>query len=277
MATTTNAADRDIAASFPPESAARCETLALWWHAALLASWAALVHGALSSGVFFLVGLCAFVRNFNALHELSHAPDARRSPLSRLRFLMYIVSSPVQLSYDETAKNHRAHHAFIGDALRDPDAYLNTGKWWRAIVNAATQPEQSLFRWVRQEGWSRRVGYLLAWNCTVITALYYVGGLRGLAFWLALTRVASVAVWFIFDWILHHDRVWGRAPVSLPSAVVPLWVLLFGRDNLCAVQFHALHHRFPYVRDRGLPRLSASLRERSEDGNPALPTHDLAA
>jgi fatty acid desaturase len=248
---------REVAARFSLESTLRCELLALFWHAVLLGSWGGFVAGWWSAGVFFLVGLCAFVRNFNALHELTHSPGYHRSPLLSLRVLMNIVVSPLQLGLEEASNNHRTHHAHPKDAEQDPTAYLNNGPWWRSLLNSLTQPEQSLVRWALRRGLSKRQGVEVVWNIAVLAALGAVGGLRGLVWWLALTRLGVASAWYIFDWLLHHDAAWGTArPLPVPRGLQPLWMLLFGRENLYGIQYHTLHHQYPFVRDRDLPELS---------------------
>ncbi|HLL53391.1 MAG TPA: fatty acid desaturase [Myxococcaceae bacterium] len=259
---------REVAASFPVESVRRCEALALLSHAVLLGSWGALAAGVLAPGWFVLIGLCAFVRNFNALHQHMHAPGSR-SPFG-LHLLMNIVASPLQIGNIEAGSNHRQHHAYPKAPGQDPDAFLNSGPWWRGLVNAATQPEQALVRWVRRRGWSPRLRVTLAWNVAVLGGMFLVGGPRAMAWWLLLTRVGHVAAWFIFDWVLHHDAVWGSFQAAFMPPVLPqIWRLLFGRENLDAVRHHTLHHVYPFVRDRdlaGLSRLIADKAREAKDG-----------
>lgn len=252
---------REVAARFQSSSALRCSLEALCWHAALLATWGAFAAGWLPLAGLFLLGPCAFVRSFNVLHELIHAPGLQRSPLARLHLLLSVVASPLQLSFDEAGHNHRAHHRFPRDEGRDPNAYLNNGPWWLALLHCVSQPEQSLVRWVRQHGWSWRVARVVLWNTALLATLLALGGPGPFLWWLVLTRVGITTAWFIFDWVLHHERLWGRLEAApLPRLLLPAWVLLFGRDNLSGVQHHTLHHAYPFVRDRELPRLSQLVR-----------------
>jgi len=254
MSTSTSNDTRHIAGELLTESALQCELYTIFWHALLWGLWGACAAGRLPWVVFAVLGLGAFVRNFNALHNLTHAPGTFRNSLALRRMLVSIVVSPLQLSYHETAQNHYAHHRFPQDEQRDPNAYLNTGSFWRALVNTATQPEQSYVRWVLVNGWSWRIIGVLLWNVAVLAALFELGGPRAFMAWLVLTRVGIVFVWFGFDWLLHHDRFWGR-PFPLPPLARFLWRALFGRDNLHGVQYHALHHAHPAACNAELPKL----------------------
>lgn len=258
---------RQVAAEFPADTASRCALLALAWHAVLIACWVALARGWISPTVFTLVGLCAFVRNFNALHRLSHTHGLTHSRFYALHPLLNIVVSPLQLSYPQALHNHLGHHAHPKDAERDPDAFLNTGPWWRALLNALTQPEQSLWRWSRQRGLSWHTARMLLVHLAVLGAMGWWGGLTPLLWWLGLTRGGILAAWFLFDWVLHHEMLWGRLqPAPLPSVLVPLWELLFGRDNLHGIRYHTLHHAYPFVSDLELPRLSALAESSAQHG-----------
>lgn len=263
MTTSSSFHTRHIAGELRVESALRCELSTLFWHALLVALWAAYAAGRLPSAVFAVLGLGVFVRNFNALHNLTHAPGTHRNSLAFRRMLVSIVVSPLQLSYHETAQNHYAHHRFPKDEERDPNAYLNTGPWWRALVNTATQPEQSFVRWVWIHGFSWRIIGVLLWNVAVLGTLFEWGGPQAFMAWLVLTRVGIMFIWFGFDWLLHHDRFWGR-PFPLPPLARYLWRALFGQDNLNGVRYHTLHHSHPAVSNAELPKLSL----RSGDLNP---------
>lgn len=250
---------QQIAAEFQTRSTLKCEMLALFWHAMLLASWGAFASGWLPLAGFFLVGTCAFIRNFNAQHQFMHAHGLRRSFLTSLHLLLNIVASPLQLSYDEAAHNHHLHHRFPRNLERDPHAHINNGPWWSALLYAAIQPEHSLVRWLQQHGWSWRIVWVLLWNSTVLGVLLAFGGLYSLLAWLVLTRLNTTFSWFIFDWVLHHNHFWGRVyPIAIPKVIIPVWIVLFGYDNFYGVQYHTLHHSYPYVRDIDLPRLSSS-------------------
>jgi hypothetical protein len=106
----------------------------------------------------------------------------------------------------------------------------------------------------------------LAYNAAVTAALVAIGGVQ-FVWWLAVTRLGSTACWFIFDYMLHSPRLWGRsAALPLARPLQWLWIGLFGRDNLNATRYHTLHHRFAAVRDRDLPALAGFLGEREAAG-----------
>lgn len=261
---------REVAARFEPERERDCEVRALAWHAVLLGGFAALCVGALPAWAFVLVGLCAYIRNFNAIHEASHARPDRRRLLRRVRQLAMIVHGPLQLGRGELASDHRRHHAHPGDAQRDPHIAVHSERWYGALAQALLQPELAAIQHVRRAG-ALRPGMrrALAYNAAVSAALVSFGG-ANIVWWIAVTRLGSTACWFIFDFLLHSPRLWGRtAALPLPRPVKWLWSALFGRDNLHATLYHTLHHRFATVRDRDLPALADLLAARAADGRAA--------
>lgn len=225
--------------------------IALFWHVVLLAAWWGLCHGAVGlAWVLLPLAAAAYVRNFNALHQLTHTKIPRHLGLEVGRWLAMIVHSPLQYGHMEVAHDHRLHHAHPGSHARDPNAYLNNVPWWQALINAATQPEQAVCRWVWQRGWSRRLSLVILSNTAIFAGLYFASGLRGLLIWTALVRIGSVSVWFVFDWVLHHPRVWGREIAGImPRPLKLVWWGLFGRENLNGVLYHARHHQHPQVPD----------------------------
>jgi fatty acid desaturase len=255
---------KKVAASFHRPEETRCIGTALLCQGLLLGSWAALVRGQLAPGWFLLIGHCAYVRSFTAMHELSHTRRTQAPWRALGEWLLAIVHGPFQLGYEELAKTHRDHHAHPAEP-RDPDAYLNTGPAWRALLHACTQPEQGFVRWILREGWSWRFGLRLLWHSAITFGLYWCGGPRGLVWWVVVTRLGCTSVWFIFDWVLHHPRCWGMRVLPLPGVLRLLWIPLFGWCNLDSTQHHLLHHTYPFVTGRELPRLSAWLASESHD------------
>lgn len=258
---------KSIAARFQGENELDRDIAALGYHALLLGSFALLCQGVLSPGLFMVIGLCAYIRNFNAIHEAMHARKGSYNPLRPLRPLRQaamIVHGPLQLGRRELTKNHRMHHAFPGDPLRDPDAAFNNGLWWRAALAAFFQPELTIVDFVRRAG---EVGptlrNTLIYNAAVSAGLFALAG-ADIVWWIAVTRLGSTACWFIFDWALHHPSVYGRGELQLPRALQLLWTVMFSRDNLRGVQHHELHHRFSFVADRELPALARYLASEAE-------------
>lgn len=211
-----------------------------------------------------VVGLCAYVRNFNALHEASHARRSTWNPLRKIHMFVMIVHSPFQLGYRELARNHRLHHAYPRDVDHDPDASLNSGHWYRAAPNASVQPELSAVQYLRRFGkLDRGLRWGFVYNCAMVASLIALAGADFL-WWIAVTRVGSTATWFIFDWILHHPRVYdGPEPRPAFARIGWLWSAMFSRANFNATRFHALHHRYPAVADNSLPALARLLAERA--------------
>lgn len=252
--------ERTIARMFPGERELECDARALAYHAALLLAFAALCAGALPAWAFVPLGLCAYIRNFNAIHEAVHAREGRDNPLRPLRQLAMIVHGPLQLGRDELASDHRRHHAHPGDPQRDPHVTVHSDHWYGALLQALFQPELAAIQHVRRER-ALRPGMrrALAYNAATSAALLALAG-ADIVWWIAVTRVGSTACWFIFDFLLHSPGLWGRTEaLPVPRPVQWLWSALFGGDNLNATRYHTLHHRFAAVRDRDLPALSRLL------------------
>lgn len=251
---------REIAQLFPREGELQCDAAALGYHALLLGAFVLRCNDLLSPALFVTVGMCAYVRNFNAIHESSHAKPARWNPLRGLRQAVMIVHGPMQLGRQQLVRNHRMHHAFPADPERDPGASVNCGRWSTASVNSFIQPELALCEYIRREGGCptalRRV---LLYNIAVTAALLAYGGCNYL-WWVIATRLGSTAAWLVFDWALHHPRVRDRpALIGMPRALKLLWSAMFSRSNLNATSYHHLHHRYPQVADIALPALARFL------------------
>lgn len=252
--------EKQIVARFPGTCELRADAAALLWHGVLLGVFALLCVGVLSPGWFLLIGVCAYVRNFNALHGIAHARRSKGNPLRRLRRLVMTVHSPFQVGHAELSRAHHHHHAFTGDPQRDPHVAVCSGSWSSAALAACFAPEIMLVRHVRSEGRvSRALAAGLLYNAVMTAALVWFAG-ANIVWWIAATRLGSTAVWFIFDWILHRPRLWSGLQAYTPWPLFSLvWTVLFGRDNLNATVYHKLHHRFGHVADRELPALAQFL------------------
>jgi fatty acid desaturase len=256
-------ASRVVVACFQRVREVECDIAALGYHALLLGSFALLCQGLLPPVVFMVLGLCAYVRNFNALHEGIHTRKAAHNPLRAIRQAAMIVHSPLQLGRRELSRNHHLHHAFPGDPERDPEVAVNTGPWWRAAVAAFLQPEHAIITHVRRAGRiSPAVRNVLIYNSAVSVGLLALAG-ADIVWWFAVTRLGSNLSWFLFDWVLHHPRVWGRPELSLSRVLQLIWSALFTRGNLNGVRNHTLHHRYPFVAGSELPALARFLAEAS--------------
>jgi hypothetical protein len=99
------------------------------------------------------------------------------------------------------------------------------------------------------------------WHSAVTAAMLAAAG-SAFLWWVLVTRLGSVACWFVFDWILHHPRVWGPSPLRVGRPLQVVWAALFSRDNLHASMHHVLHHRYAWVADRDLPALAEFLAAR---------------
>ena len=262
---------RAVVGHFKPESELLCDLRGLAYHAALLAAFAALCAGLLPAWAFVPLALSLYIRNFNAIHEAVHARPDPHNPLRRLRQLTMIVHGPLQLGNAELASDHRRHHAHPGDPVRDPHVAVHSESWRSGLGHALFHAELTTLQYVRRAGGvdpgMRRA---LAYNTAVSAALLALAG-ADIVWWIAATRLGSTACWFIFDYMLHSDALWGRdQALPLPRPLQRVWVLMFGQDNLNATRYHTLHHRFAAVRDLDLPALAQFLAARGL-------THGVAA
>lgn len=248
----------DVARDWSPGDGDTYDLLAGAWALTFYGLYALYLAGWLPGVLFGLLGVCAFVRNFNALHEGFHAPR----PTGRFKILrhLFVVTSPFMLGYAPLKRNHAEHHTWAQQPERDPDAWLAYGPWWQALFHAITQPEQGFVRYVRRRGVSREIVGRFLLHSAVFAAVAVAGGPSGLLAWVVVTRIGNTASWFIFDWILHQDWAWGRfgAP-GIPAPIRAVWTLLFGADNLLGVEYHHVHHHYPFVPGHDLPRLAVAL------------------
>lgn len=254
-----------MAHRFPGRSEVLRDGEALTYHALLLASFALLCADVLPPGIFMVLGLCLYVRNFQALHEACHSRRVADNPLRPFRNAGIIVNSPLQFGRDALVRDHHLHHSHSGDPELDPDLPLNRLPWWAAAVHATFQPELGLISFVRRAGHvSPGLRRVFVYNVAMFAALVALAG-ADIVWWIAVTRLGSLACWFIFDWVLHNPRVWGHAdPVPVPRALQALWFVMFSRDNLYAVQYHTVHHAYPFVAGADLPAAQRWLAERDE-------------
>lgn len=254
---------RDVHARYPRQSGLQADARGLGWAAVLILSTVAWTQGWipyawLSTALWGTVGLCAFIRNFHAAHEGFHA-DHETNPLRPLRALILLPTSPLCLGYDALYQNHRHHHARPAGE-DDPDHFLITGGPARGLMASLLQPEWATLLWIRRHGVGAQLGVTLTINVLFYAALSLSLGPWGLLWWVVITRIGNAASWFIFDWILHHPKLWGvytRLPVPRPLRVP--WMVLFTRSNLLAVEYHTVHHTYDAVRSKDLPALAREL------------------
>ena len=247
---------RDVVSRFPGASELVRDTEALSYHALLVACFVLLCADVLPPAAFMVLGLCFYVRNFQALHEACHTRRVRRNPLRRIRNAAMIVNSPLQFGRDQLVRDHLLHHEHVGDPTRDPDVALNRLPWWSAVLHATFQPELGLLSFVRRAGYiGPSLRNALVYNFVVFAALVALAG-ADIVWWIAVTRLGSLACWFIFDWVLHNPQVWEHAdPIPVPRVLHPLWILMFSRENLTGVQYHTVHHAYPSVTSGDLKAL----------------------
>lgn len=249
---------REVARRYPADNGERLDVLAGAWSIVFYGLFFALCAELIPAWLFALVGTAAFIRNFNALHEGFHA--RRRTDRAWIGRHLMMVTGPWMLGYGALRDNHLQHHTWAGQAGRDPDHYLAAGSLGAALFGAFTQPEQSLVRYVARCGWSGRLLGPVVIHAVTFAAIAWLGWGWPLVWWIAVTRFANTASWFIFDWCLHHPARWGDdGPPALPQALRVVWMALLSKDNLLGVEYHHVHHQYPFVPGRDLPALSSEL------------------
>lgn len=250
---------QDVARRYPPDDGERLDVLAGAWAAAFYGSFVAFCVGWIPAWGFVSVGVVAFIRNFNALHEGFHARRTRDRAWWGRHLL--VVTGPWMLGYDALKDNHRVHHQSPAEPGVDPDHYLASGPAWRALFGAVTQPEQALPRFATRRGLTRRNAWPVLAHFLVFSSIVVVGWGWPLVWWVVTTRAANAASWFIFDWCLHHPLRWGDdGPPELPGWLRAIWAVLLSRANLLGVEYHHVHHRYAFVPGTMLPELSKELR-----------------
>ena len=247
-----------VAAEHKAASGLRLDAVGLAWGAALLALMGVWLQGWLPLWALLLLGVCAFVRNFNAAHLGFHA-EQRNNWLRPARHLVLLPLSPLGLGYDALWTNHKQHHASPATE-KDPDHFLIRGGFLHGLLAAFLQPEWAALRWLERHGSSRSFWLTQAWNLLFFVALYAWGGWLLLGAWLLLTRIGNTASWVIFDWMLHHPAAWGHnARLPIPRVLRPAWILMFSKSNLLSVEHHSVHHKYGFVPAQALPGLAERL------------------
>lgn len=247
-----------VAAEHKAASGLRLDAEGLAWNAVLLTLMGCWYQGWLPLWAFLFLGVCAFVRNFNAAHLGFHA-EQRGNWLRAGRHLALLPLSPFSLGYDALWTNHKQHHANPASE-KDPDHFLIHGGLLRGTVAALLQPEWAAVRWFKRHGSSRSFWLTQLWNGVFFAALLALGGWELTLAWVLLTRIGNTASWVIFDWMLHHPKAWGaNTRLPIPKVLRPLWILLFSRANLLSVEHHTVHHKYGFVPAEALPGLATRL------------------
>jgi fatty acid desaturase len=251
---------REVARMFPPEDGDECQTRAILWSIAGYVAFAAYAAGWLPVWLMVFLAVTIFFRHTNAQHETYHAPPIR-SRLVRLgRWMFMMLPWPIFLGSAEVHRNHQVHHGKSGSP-QDPDRYMLLGGWWRTLLHALFQPEQSVYFYVKREGLTLEFVLKQVMHVAIVAAMVWLGGLEKTLAWIGTMRLTNSVSWWAFTWGLHHERFWGRfTGIPAPWLVDFLWALFYGKHALYTVRYHYLHHTYPFVRARDLPLLSAALR-----------------
>lgn len=249
---------RQVAALYPADPASRYEGPMLTWALVFYGLYALLIAGAISPAVYVPLAVLSLLRYFNRAHEQLHA-DPRGATPWHLSRLVLIVMGPVYLGYRELREMHFTHHRLDGDT-RDPDRKIMRGSLLRAALRCLCDPELSVYYYISHHGLRPRLAAGLLGRASAWSLLMGLGGWEGLLYYNLAARLGNGLAWFVFSRVAHSTWLYGQvSPPAIPRAFAAAWTLLICRENLHGVRFHFLHHLFPTVPDRYLPRLSQQL------------------
>ena len=117
-------------------------------NALILASLAMYTIKVLPLVVSIILLSIALTRWMICVHELFHIVAADSvHPLVRL---ILIPFTPFNIGYDEYRKIHMGHHKYDASEL-DPEVYHIRGTHWQTFFAALSFPEQSLYRYTKQQ------------------------------------------------------------------------------------------------------------------------------
>lgn len=230
----------------------------LGWALAFYGSYLLFVAELLPGWMFGPLGVVLFLRHFNRWHEALHARRGEASGWHPARALLVVVS-PIFLGRATLEALHRMHHSEEGGA-DDPDLRMMDRSPLRAGLWCLVQPELLAAWLIRRRGVSVRLAAPMMAHALVWAGLMWLGGWRGLIAYNVVVRVGNGLAWFVFAWVAHQTWLFGHViPRPFPGPLRWLWVALVGSENYHGVRFHRVHHLFPAVPDRDLPRLSQRL------------------
>lgn len=248
-----------VAELYPQDPMRRYEAGMLGYALGFYACYGLAVAGAVPGVAAGVLGVVCLLRYFNRAHEMIHADPRGLVGRHPARTLM-IVMGPVYLGFRELREWHLRHHREHGGP-DDPDAAMLAAPG-RAALACLLQPELSALGYLRRHGASPRLAAAMAGRATLWAALMWLGGWPGLLLYNVMARVGNGGAFFVFSWVVHQPRLYGKLrPPRFPAALARAWLVLVGRENLNGIRYHYLHHCFPHVPDRDLPALSRRLDE----------------
>lgn len=264
MEPTLPCSNKQVHDAFKPDASLAYDRAAFGWTAMFYTSYALLLLDFIPGWAFFVVGVIAIVRNFNALHEAFHAVDTRGTFWITMRAVP-IVMAPWQLGYHALRNNHIHHHRHEGDK-QDPDYYLIHGNPVWTLLMALTQPEQSVLRYIRRKGLTKKLALELLFHAAIWIGLAIISPWELFVLYNVVTRFGNTAAWWIFDYLLHLDKLYYRLKsLPFPRAFEFVWAVLFSHSNIKGVLHHYLHHKYPFVPDRNLPELAVFIAQHNKE------------
>lgn len=250
--------NREILRRYPADGTSKYDRASLCWAIVFYLSFLLCSDGLLSVELFCLFGVIALTRNFNALHEAFHA-DQRGGSFWIYGRILPIIIAPWQLGFRELKNNHIYHHRFDGKP-GDPDLYLIEGSAFKAFLMALTQPEQSVFRYIKRKGLDRQLVLSLGLHGGMWVSLCVITPWSLFIIYNLVARFANTIVWWVFDYWLHQQYAYRfPSPLKPFNIIAIVWSSLFSRPNLNGVLYHYLHHRYPFVPDSRLASLQQEL------------------
>lgn len=186
-----------------------------------------------------------------AFHELLHLRKAEE--LDLITRLLPIPFAPLNIGYREYRNIHAGHHRYSA-ANDDPDAFHIQGGHLRALIGAFTLHEQQIIRYITSKGMSAELAVMVAIRLALFIALLIIAPYAFLAWWLVL-RLTYIINDFVFFHLVHYRAgKYGTFPIPLPSLLRYPLIVIYGIDVVYATMHHDLHHKYPYIAAKHLPR-----------------------
>jgi fatty acid desaturase len=252
---------REVLRMFPATTGEETVLRAILWSVVSYGFFALYALDWVPAALFIPVVSVTFLRNQNALHESYHAPRLRSWLVSLGRWVSMVLPWPLFLGGEQVARNHAVHHGRPGSP-RDPDRYMYYGPWWKALLNALFQPEQSVWFFLQREGMNHRLALQMVVHLAMMGAMLWLGGWEKLLVWIVTVRITNAVSWWSFTWGLHHERYWGSLDgIPFGPRLEKVLRLIFGDSSFNTVRYHFLHHVYPTVPARNLQKLSLILKD----------------
>jgi fatty acid desaturase len=191
-----------------------------------------------------------------AFHELLHLRKAEE--LDLLTRLFPLPFSPLNLGYREYREIHIGHHRHTATE-QDPDAFHILGGHLKAFVGAVTQHEQATLRYIKANGITRELAFMMVIRLILFMAILAAAPLAFLQFWLVI-RITHIINDYVFFHLVHYRAdEYATFPIPLPAIIRYPAIVLYGIDVVYATMHHDIHHAYPQVAAKHLPKVAAQI------------------